>query len=73
MADDFAAVQRVYDLAGQPLTAEARAAMHAFLAAHPRGKYGAVEYDLATFVISRDERRTSLRSYVERFGVEEEQ
>lgn len=72
MADDFATVQRVYDLAGQPLTAAGRASMEAFLTAHPRGKYGAVVYDLATFGLDRNERRAALRFYTERFGVEEE-
>lgn len=72
MAGDFATVERVYAVAAQPLTADARAAMDAFLAAHPRGKYGAVAYDLATFGLDRDERRSALRFYTDRFGVEEE-
>ena len=47
MADDMAMVGRVYELAGQPLDARSRAAMTAFMAEHPRGRFGAVEYDLA--------------------------
>ena len=46
MADDLAMVARVYDLAGQPLDDGARSAMTRFMADHPRGKFGAVEYDL---------------------------
>ncbi len=38
MADDFAMVERIYAVAGQPMTAAARAGMEAFLAAHPRGQ-----------------------------------
>ncbi|MBP1685278.1 MAG: putative sulfotransferase [Deltaproteobacteria bacterium] len=72
MADDFAMVQRIYTLAGQPMTPAVRAAMDAFLATHPRGKYGAVVYDPATVGIDVAECRAALRFYVERFGLEEE-
>jgi len=72
MADDFATVQRVYALAAQPLTVAVRSAMDAFLATHPRGKYGAVVYELATFGLDRAERRAALRFYTERFEVAEE-
>jgi hypothetical protein len=69
MADDMAMVQRVYDLAGQPMDDRARAAMAAFMAAHPRGKYGAVVYDLAQFGLDPAERREALSFYTERFGI----
>jgi hypothetical protein len=72
MADDVAMVERIYDLAGQPMTADARAAMDAFMAEHPRGRHGGVLYDLADFELDKDERRRALRFYVERFGVTEE-
>ena len=72
MADDIAMVERIYALAGQPFTAESRAAMDAFMADHPRGKFGGVRYDLADFGLDREERRAALRFYVERFGVTEE-
>ena len=72
MADDVAMVGRIYELAGQPFTAEARAAMETFMADHPRGKFGGVVYDLADFGLDRDELRQALRFYVERFGVIEE-
>ena len=69
MADDLAMVARVYDLAGQPLDERSRAAMAAFMAAHPRGRFGAVEYDLAEFGVDASERRRALSFYTERFGV----
>jgi hypothetical protein len=69
MADDVAMVERIYDLAGQPFTPETRAAMDAFMAGHPRGKFGGVLYDLADFGLDRDERRQALRFYVDRFDV----
>ncbi len=69
MADDMAMVGRVYELAGQPMDDTARAAMAAFMAAHPRGKFGAVAYDLAEFGLDTTERRRALSFYTERFGV----
>jgi hypothetical protein len=73
MADESGMVEKIYDVAGQPLTTEARAAMDAFIAANPRGKHGAVVYDLATFGLDPAERRAALRFYVDRFDVQEEQ
>jgi hypothetical protein len=69
MADDVAMVERIYALAGQPLTAEARRAMDMFMAAHPRGRFGTVEYDLTRLGLDRAERHAALRFYVDRFGV----
>ena len=69
MADDMAMVARVYELAGQPMDDRSRASMAAFMAAHPRGKYGAVVYDLAEFGLDPAERREALSFYTDRFGV----
>jgi len=69
MADDMAMVERVYDLAGQPLDERARAAMTLFTASHPRGRHGAVVYDLAQFGLDPAERRKALSFYTERFGI----
>ena len=72
MADDVAMVERIYRVAGQPMSPEARAAMHAFMREHPRGRHGGVHYDLADFELDPAERRAALRFYAERFGVEDE-
>jgi hypothetical protein len=72
MADDLAMVERIYDVAGQPMTPEARHAMQAFLADHPRGKFGTVVYDLADFGIDPAERRAAMRTYAERFQTADE-
>jgi Sulfotransferase family len=72
MADDVAMVERIYDLAGQPMTDDARAAMRSFMDEHPRGKFGGIVYDLADFGLDPAERRESLRFYTGRFGVTEE-
>jgi hypothetical protein len=69
MADDLAMVARVYDLAGQPLDDTARGAMTGFMADHPRGKFGAVEYDLAGLGLERAALRRQMGFYTERFGV----
>ncbi len=69
MADDLAMVHRIYELAGQPVTEQSDAAMHAFLAAHPRGRHGGVLYDLDAFGIDRARLRATMAFYVDRFGV----
>jgi hypothetical protein len=72
MADDVAAVERIYALAGQPFTAETRAQMDQFMVDHPRGKWGSVEYHLEDFGIDAAERRAALAFYSERFGLRAE-
>jgi hypothetical protein len=72
MADDVGTVERIYELAGQPLTDGARAAMQQFMVDHPRGRHGAVEYDLTQLGLDPAERREALRFYSDRFGVEPE-
>jgi hypothetical protein len=72
MADDFTMVERIYAVAGQPMTAAARAGMRAFLDAHPRGRHGTVVYDLADFGLDPAERRRALSAYADRFGTADE-
>ena len=72
MADDLAMVERIYDLAGQPLDHTARAAMAAFIDEHPRGRHGTVEYDLGQFGLDADELRATFAFYTERFGLDAE-
>jgi hypothetical protein len=69
MADDLAMVARVYDLAGQPLDDAARSAMHGFMTDHPRGKFGAIEYDLADLGLNPVAVRKQMDFYTERFAV----
>ena len=70
MADDLAMVNRIYELADQPMTDRSRAAMDAFMAEHPRGRHGGVVYDLADFGLDADERYKALQFYIDRFDVE---
>jgi hypothetical protein len=72
MADDEGMIDRIYQLAGQPMTAEGRAGMRRFADEHPRGRYGAVIYDLEELGLDRAERRRALAFYSDRFGVRAE-
>lgn len=72
MADDMAMVARIYGVAGQPMTEGARAAMEAFTTEHPRGRHGAVRYDMRQLGLGQEERRAALDFYSARFGLREE-
>jgi hypothetical protein len=72
MADDFAMVERIYEVADQPMTADASEGMRVFLETHPRGRHGTVVYDLTDFGIDPAERRRALRPYAARFGTADE-
>ncbi len=70
MADDVGTVGRIYERAGLPMTAEARASLDAFMAANPRGKHGQVVYDLkGDFGLDPDAVRKPFADYLARFGV----
>jgi hypothetical protein len=62
-------VAGVYDRFGLPLTAPAKAAMHAWLAANPQHKHGAPRYTLEEFGLSLDEVRGSFREYTRHFSI----
>jgi hypothetical protein len=72
MADDVAMVERVYEVADQPMTTEVRSAMDDFMKTNPRGRHGTVRYDLGVLGLDETERRSALAFYSERFGVREE-
>ncbi|MGI9284457.1 MAG: sulfotransferase family protein [Pseudomonadales bacterium] len=71
MADDVATVERIYDLAGLPMTADASQSLNDYMAANPRGKHGQIIYDLqADFGFDPDEVRKRFAFYFERFPVQ---
>jgi hypothetical protein len=72
MQDDLAMAERVMEFAEQPRSAEARAAMRAWLAASPRGKHGAIDYRLEDVGLDPAERRRALAFYRDHFGIPEE-
>lgn len=67
MADEDATVAAIYELAGQPLDARAKEAMAQFCVEHPRGRYGAVDYQPADLGLDADEIATRLGDYRRRF------
>ena len=73
MADDLAMVERIYRIAGLPLTERARGQLGSYLAEHPRGKHGRLVYDLrADFGIEPDALRERFGFYFDRFDVRPE-
>ncbi|MEO3788395.1 sulfotransferase [Actinocorallia sp. B10E7] len=72
MADDVATVRRIYEVAGQPFTAETQAAMATYMAEHGRGRHGTVAYRLDDLGLDPAERRSALAHYAARFGTREE-
>jgi Sulfotransferase family len=73
MADDLATVERIYEVAGLPMTAEARSEIQAYLDGHRRGAEGQVVYDLrADFGAEPAEVRAPFGFYLDRFAVREE-
>jgi hypothetical protein len=70
MADDVATVEKIYEVAGLPMTNEARQQIADYMAAHPRGKSGQVVYDLRKdFGAEPAELRKAFDFYFERFDV----
>ncbi|GAA1766819.1 sulfotransferase [Nocardioides hankookensis] len=67
MADDLATAERVYELAGEPVTPEAAAAMGAYLAGHERGRLGTIDYRAEDIGLDVDELRERFAPYVARF------
>jgi hypothetical protein len=73
MKDDLGTVERIYDVAGFPMTSEAHAWMQAYIDAHPRGKEGQVVYDLRKdFGAEPDVLREAYRFYFDVFDVKVE-
>jgi hypothetical protein len=73
MADDLATVERIYEVAGLPMTDAARTQIAGYLADHPRGKQGQVVYDLRRdFRAEPAAVREPFGFYFERFPVKVE-
>ncbi len=67
MADELGVAERVYRLAGEPFTEEARTAVAGYLAGHQRGRLGNVETSYEMFGLNEDGLRARFAPYVERF------
>jgi hypothetical protein len=67
MTDELGVGERVYALAGEPFTEEARAAITGYLAGHQRGRLGNIETSYEMFGLDEDSLRARFAPYVERF------
>jgi hypothetical protein len=69
-ADSAAVLKQIYSKAGLSLTPAALAQLHEFLAAHPRGQYGQVQYNLKRdFALRPEAIRERFQFYLDRFPV----
>jgi len=70
MDDDVATVERIYEVAGLPMTNESREQIRAYLQAHPRGRDGQVVYDLrGDFDAKPEDVRAPFDFYLNRYDV----
>jgi hypothetical protein len=67
MADELGVAKRVYALADEPFTDEARTAIAGYLSGHQRGRLGNVETSCEMFGLDQDKLRERFAPYVERF------
>jgi len=67
MADDIAMVQRIYGLAGQPFTKAVSGAMRTYMADHPQGRHGRIDYRPEDVGLDRKELERRFGFYSERF------
>lgn len=67
MADETGVAERVYALAGEPFTDEARKSIADYLAGHQRGRLGNVETSFEMFGLQENALRERFAPYVERF------
>jgi hypothetical protein len=72
LRDPMGSIGAVYRWLGDRLTPEAEAAMQAWLAANPQGKFGKHEYALERFGLHRNQLPGVFADYVARYGVESE-
>ena len=67
MVDELGSAERVYALAGEPFTDEARLAIAGYLSGHRRGRLGNVETSYEMFGLKEDDLRARFAPYVDRF------
>ena len=67
--DPVNTVSSIYAALGDPLKDEARAAMTSYMAAHPKGEFGAHTYDIASFGLNPAELSERFADYVSRYDI----
>ncbi|MCJ2178282.1 sulfotransferase family protein [Novosphingobium album (ex Hu et al. 2023)] len=69
MKDPLGQVRAIYDHFDEPFTAEAEAAMQAYMDANPKGKHGKHEYSLERYGLSREGVHKTFADYIERYQI----
>jgi hypothetical protein len=72
LRDPMGSVRALYSWLGDRLTPDAEAAMQAWLAANPQGKFGKHEYGLQRFGLKLSQLHGVFADYVAQYGVESE-
>jgi hypothetical protein len=72
MRDPIPTMRKLYRALGDDFTAGTEAAMQAWLADNPQGKFGKHEYALGQFGLSADKVRSMFERYLSRYEVEPE-
>jgi len=67
MADDLATARRVIELSGEPVTAEAEAAMRTYVDDHQRDRHGRIDYRAEDLGLDVDDLRERFAGYSARF------
>jgi hypothetical protein len=62
-------VRRIYAVLDRPLSAQAEAAMQAFLDANPKNKHGVHRYSLEEYGLSRQDELIRYADYCKRFDI----
>jgi hypothetical protein len=67
MADEMGVASSIYELAGEPLGADAQQAIEAYLAGHQRGRLGRIATSADMFGLDEADMRSRFKPYADRF------
>jgi hypothetical protein len=67
MADEMGVAARIYELAGEPLPADARMTIENYLAEHQRGRLGRIATSAQMFGLDEGDLQARFSRYAERF------
>ena len=69
MADPIGSMKKLYAHFDEPFTAEAEAAMNAYMANNEQGKHGKHVYSLADYGLTKEQIREHYKGYTDRFNI----
>ncbi len=67
MADETGVASSIFDLAGEPVSDEARVAIEGYLVGHQRGRLGRIATSAEMFGLDEDDMRARFSRYADRF------